>query len=194
MRSNRIPKSIVATQPIWLGLWALLALFLSTLAQALESDAQQPIQIEAQQAEFNPETGIAVYTGNVLIQQGSLRIAAEQVTVYQDDQKAVKKVVATAIQSLVHLQQQPRSNEPLVQAYAQLIEYHAVTQEVLLQNDALLENGQDQFRGNQIRYHLQTRHIKAWGTDTKAAEQTDTPQVKIILYPKTDIEPQSKAQ
>lgn len=194
MLNSRMPRSTINISMLLSSTCALLLILLSVPSLALESDRQQPIQIEAQQAEFNPDTGIAVYTGQVLMVQGSLRIVADQVTIYQNAKKEVEKVVATAKDSQVHMQQQPKPEEPLVHAYAHTIEYRSVEQEMLLQQNARLENGQDQFTGNQIRYHLQTRHIKAWGGDNSNTNKTDTPQVKIILYPKTDNAAQDNAQ
>lgn len=195
MLNSRTSNSNIANiKRLWIISLYILIVTISPSSLALENDHLQVIQIEAQQAEFNPDTGIAIYTGNVLMQQGSLKITADQVTIYQNSLKEVEKVIATAQSSPVHMQQQPKINEPLVHAYAQKIEYLAIEQEMFLQQNARLENGQDQFIGNQIRYHLQNRHIKAWGADSKAPQQTDAPQVKIILYPKTDIEQQSKAQ
>ncbi|OPX54944.1 lipopolysaccharide export system protein LptA [Oceanospirillum multiglobuliferum] len=199
MHSKRVKQSISTDQQLLLVIVATCVFFLisfSRISLALESDRQQPIQIEAQQAEFNPETGIAVYTGNVKMEQGSLKVSADQITIYQNDQKEVDKVVATAKSILVHMQQQPKPDEPLVHAYAQKIEYLSAEQEMLLQKNARLENGQDQFAGDKIRYHLQTRHIKAWGAeesdDSEAAVKG--PQVKIILYPKTQTNAQDKGQ
>ncbi len=54
---------------------------------ALSSDEQQPIQIEADSLEIRDQENISIYTGNVHLNQGSLEIRCEQLTLYFDDQK-----------------------------------------------------------------------------------------------------------
>ncbi len=54
---------------------------------ALSSDEQQPIQVEADSLEIRDQENISIYTGNVLMNQGSLEISCEQLTLHFDDQK-----------------------------------------------------------------------------------------------------------
>jgi lipopolysaccharide export system protein LptA len=49
--------------------------------RALESDAQQPIDIRARSVEANEKTGVSVYRGDVVMTQGSLRIEADRLEV-----------------------------------------------------------------------------------------------------------------
>lgn len=160
---------------------------------ALDSDSAQPINIQANQAEFNPETGIATYTGDVKLNQGSLKVKAHAVTIYQDNNGEISKVVATGKSKRVHMQQKPEPDSPEVHAFAMYAEYLSVEQEVLLKDNAELENGKDRFTGDRIRYNLQTRNIRAWGDKNSSSQsQSSAPgQVKIILYPKNN---QSSAQ
>lgn len=165
------------------GLVLLTLSLFSSLSHALESDRSQPISIQANQAEFNPETGIATYTGAVEMIQGSLKVNAHSVTIHQDSNGEVSKIIAIAKDKRVHLRQQPSPDSPEVHAFAMYAEYLAAEQEVLLKEQAQIENGQDQFTGKRIRYNLQTRNIRAWGDDTQDTSQQPG-QVKIILYPK----------
>ena len=50
---------------------------LSTSAAALESDASQPIYVEADSVEINDGTGVSVYQGNVDVTQGSIHLTAD---------------------------------------------------------------------------------------------------------------------
>ncbi|GBF29924.1 lipopolysaccharide export system protein LptA [bacterium MnTg03] len=56
---------------------------------ALSSDQQQPIQVEADSLEIRDQENISIYTGNVLMNQGSLEISCEQLTLHFDDQKEI---------------------------------------------------------------------------------------------------------
>ena len=49
---------------------------LSGLAHALPSDSQQPINIQADSAEMDDKRGVAIYRGDVIITQGTLKSLA----------------------------------------------------------------------------------------------------------------------
>ncbi len=66
---------------------SLLILLLPLQLFALSSDEQQPIQVEADSLEIRDQENISIYTGNVLMNQGSLEISCEQLTLHFDDQK-----------------------------------------------------------------------------------------------------------
>lgn len=163
----------------------LTALMISTPSLALETDAQQAISVLADSAEFNPDQGLAIYTGRVEIEQGSLKVNAHQVTVYRQANGEIDKIIAQGQNERVHMQQQPQPEDPIVHAYAMRIEYLAGDQQVLLNRQAQLENGQDRFTGERIRYHLQSKRIQAWGQNPDKAKDNpaDEGRVKIILFP-----------
>lgn len=164
-----------------------MALFTTQSVQALDSDQQQPINIQADQAEYNPNTGIATYTGMVVLTQGSLKVEAHELTIYQADSGELDKVVAKGEQQRVHIQQQPNLQDPLVHAYAMHAEFFAIEQEVLLKGNAEVENGSDRFTGDSIRYNLQNRNIRAWSKNSNTAKEADKEKgrVKIILFPQS---------
>ncbi|MCZ7019093.1 LptA/OstA family protein, partial [Salmonella enterica] len=68
---------LVKTLPILLGLGAALG---SVSAWALPNDSQQPIHIQADDAQLDDKQGIATYKGDVIITQGSMKITGNTVT------------------------------------------------------------------------------------------------------------------
>ena len=58
---------------------------LPTLAFALPSDANQPIRLLADRATYVERTGVTTYSGNVTIEQGTLKIAADNITLNLDN-------------------------------------------------------------------------------------------------------------
>lgn len=157
-------------------------------AYSLENDALQPIQISADSAEFNPGQGVAVYRGQVEIVRGSLRVQAEEITLYQNSSGQLERAVAISRIKPVHLQQKPAEQDPVVHAYAMRIEYFAAENSVLLLEQAQLENGRDRFTGDEIRYNLKSRIIQARGRSLPALDQepddNSAPgRVRILLYP-----------
>jgi lipopolysaccharide export system protein LptA len=47
----------------------------------LKTDVSQPVQIDADQLSVNQETGIATFSGNVIVVQGDMRLQAGEVTI-----------------------------------------------------------------------------------------------------------------
>lgn len=177
-RSSRLVAGIALT-----GLS--LSLF-SAPAKALESDRQQPISILADSAQFQPDKGQATYTGQVEIEQGSLKIRAHKITLYRQANGDIEKLVALGQSEPVHLQQQPTPEDAVVHAYGMRVLYQAANQQVELESAARLENGQDSFSGERIRYDLQSKRIQAWGQSKDSDNQSEDGRVKITLFPKGD--------
>src|SRR5690554_7907613 len=63
---------------------------LPAMASALPSDSEQPIHIQADTAELDDKKGTAIYRGDVVITQGTLKITGHTVTLVQGkDRKSV---------------------------------------------------------------------------------------------------------
>ena len=60
---------------------ALVGVLLAAQTFALSTDREQPINIEADQAEADDNLGVAIYKGDVVIVQGSMRILGDTVTI-----------------------------------------------------------------------------------------------------------------
>ena len=77
------------------GRW-LASLLLCSLAAvpgyALESDRDQPIHITADQALRDESRGHTVYSGNVLMIQGSMELEADRLTIFHRQEEADKFV------------------------------------------------------------------------------------------------------
>ena len=74
------------------------------LVQALPDDRDQPIHISADKALRDEKQGFTVYSGNVQMAQGSMRLEADKLTIYHVTDE-VDKVVAEGRPA--KMQQQP---------------------------------------------------------------------------------------
>ena len=70
--------SLVKTLPLLLSLSAALG---SVSAWALPNDSQQPIRIQADDAQLDDKNGVATYKGDVIITQGSMIVKGNTVTI-----------------------------------------------------------------------------------------------------------------
>ena len=151
-------------------------------AWALPEDQQAPIELEANRLQWQQEAGIATYSGQVRIRQGSLQIQADQVQVVRSAQGGIASLRASATQDQkLHFQYQPTHQDPSVHAYAQILKYDTQAQKIILQGQARLQQGADTFTGEYIEYDLKNRNILAQGQKT-SQDQSDQ-RVRIILHP-----------
>lgn len=171
---NCCQKSVDGTK-LTLASAALTAWLLSWSALALESDREQPVNVEADRAELNQATDLGVYTGDVVVTQGSLRLEAERLEI-RSPQGRVQSAVATG--NPARFKQRPEGSEQDVLGGGQQIDYLAAENMVVLTGEAWITQGQDTVRGNRIEYDAQQDVIRA----LKGPGEQD--RVRIILQPR----------
>jgi len=160
-----------------LGLPALTLLLISPATLALQSDANQPINIEADRAEHHEQSGTTIYNGSVIIIQGTMRINADQVTIYTTAPNTQKIV---SIGRPAHIQQQINPNEKLMLGQANIINYDSNTGDVdLRQNAQITKPDGSQLKGDNIQYNLSSQEM------TAASEKG---RVHMVIPPKTPKE------
>lgn len=141
--------------PILPGLlaWALaLALAGPAAAQtvgfgAIGADPAAPVEVTADSLRVNQDTGEAVFTGNVLIGQGQMRLSAQSVTVVyaQGDQNRIQSLDATGGVTLV-------SGPDAAEAAEAVYDVDAGT--IVLTGDAIVTREDSVLAGDRIEVHL----------------------------------------
>lgn len=139
----------------------LLALLLvSPGVRALESDAQQPIDIRARSVVANEKTGVSVYQGDVVMTQGSLRIEADKLEVTLRE-GLVQQVRGWG--SPARVRSRTEAGEEL-RARAQRLEYRARPRELDLYGDVELRRDGDLLTGaREVHYSLADQTFVARG-------------------------------
>ena len=159
-----------------------LSLFLGVLAQpaiALQEDRSQPIRIQADSVERSERNGTTIYSGSVVMTQGSMRIEADRIEI-QTINDEVSEIIATGVPA--HFQQQPEEGEDLLHAKAETIHYYVSGEKIeLLVGASLVQEGST-LQGNRIDYFLEEERVLAVG-DT-STENNSGGRVEVILPPK----------
>lgn len=157
------------------ALLALVGLF-SMTAVALEDDTDQPIHIVADEAVRDEKTGLTVYRGNVQMDQGTIRIQADQITVYRIEEEG-DKIVAEG--QPAHMRQQPEPDSEMMHAWGETIEYFRNEERVQLRKRAQLEQDGSTVRGDSIDYFINEELVRA------AADETDqSRRVEVVIPPR----------
>jgi lipopolysaccharide export system protein LptA len=161
---------------IWLPL--LLSLLGPTSVSALTGDRDQPMSLEADSVSIDEGTGVSLYEGNVVISQGSLKLWADRVWIHRRDGKTEKMISEG---SPTHFRQLTDEGQE-IKGRALRAEFYVDRDELLLFDEAELEQGADQFRNDRIVYNRATSQVKA-GASAKGKER-----VRVIIEPQKDKE------
>ena len=132
------------------------------ITHAARNDEDEPIRINARSVEANEKTGVAVYRGNVVAEQGRLSIKADRVEIRARNNQT-ELIQATG--SPVKLRQQPDAVTEEIQAEAKRVDYHVSTRKLDMIGEVSLRRGDDLFTGSVLHYDLDTRSLSASGDD-----------------------------
>ena len=170
-------------------LLAALLLAGATPAHALSTDSEQPISILADAAEHDDATRITIYRGNVVIDQGSLHIVGDTVTVNFDAHDQVTKI--TTVGTPAHFRQLPDGDTDYRKAWANQMEYFPEQDLIMLSGKARYEKAGNRVQADRLVYDSLNARFKAL-TDAPAASADEGDQaagkkperVRIQIKPK----------
>jgi lipopolysaccharide transport periplasmic protein lptA len=147
---------------------------------ALNSDRMQPIAIEADSASLDQKNQVTVFSGNVLVKQGSIHIRAANVRVTQD--KSGNQTM-TAQGSPVYFRQQLDGDKGLAEGWGNRVEYSSATHLVKLIGNAKVQRGGDLAQGEAISYNTQSEVYTVLGGNVTGNKHGR--RVSIIIQPST---------
>ncbi|CAD5106789.1 lipopolysaccharide transport periplasmic protein LptA [Zestomonas carbonaria] len=164
--------------PLLVGLGAALA---GSAAWALPTDRDQPIRVQADSAELDDRQGVAVYRGDVVITQGSMKITGDTVTITQNAQGDIE--VFTSVGKPAYYEQKPAVDKEIVQAYGLTIQYFAAKDRIVLIDQAKVVQEGNTFEGEKIVYDTQRQIVNA-GRATGTNVTTPRPRIDMVIQPK----------
>lgn len=151
-------------------------LLVSINVYALPEDWEQEAVILANAAEFDRKNDIVIYTGEVVLTQGTLRIESDRLVVHGNNEQ-IEKAIATG--QPARYQQQIQADDPLTHAEALTIEFYAQQQQAVLIGQAQLRQEGNLMTGEKIHYDMVNEVINA-------GRNNDQPtRIKVILQPQS---------
>jgi len=146
---------------MFLSMAGMILLVLPAPLPALQTDRQQPLEVNADSTDGTLGDGMATLKGNVEIRQGSLLIQSDIAQVEKVDGR-VRSI--ELIGTPVHLQQEIEE-EGLVSAEALKIDYVVATGIVTLTGAADVVHPKYHISGEVLEYDMNTQHFKGSGGD-----------------------------
>ncbi|UQY35990.1 lipopolysaccharide transport periplasmic protein LptA [Pseudomonas fulva] len=173
----------VKTLPLLLSLGATLG---SVSAWALPSDRDQPIRVQADSAELDDKQGVAVYRGDVVITQGTMKITGDTVTITQNAQGDID--VFTSVGKPAYYEQKPAADKQIVKAYGLTIQYFAANERIVLIDQAKVVQEGNTFEGEKIVYDTRRQIVNA-GRATGTNVSSPRPRIDMVIQPQKKAAP-----
>lgn len=149
----------------------------------------QPVKINADRAEWE-KGGAMVYTGNVHLESGDLKLGGERLQLKQYGNGEFEAHIDGSPATLDHAGLATGSDDTrqAVSAKAKQLNYDSRNETVEIEGEALLTRGTDEIRGEKVRYDVAHRRIEAAGgvqivIQPPAKEQQATPAPKAPVKP-----------
>jgi lipopolysaccharide export system protein LptA len=156
-------------------MFLLLATPLSALA--LETDRDQPVEIESDSAEFDELGGLTTYRGNVRLLQGSIELLADEIQLRTVSDQIVELV---ALGNPAQYEQLSEPNVEKLIARSNRIRYLLEDNLIELSGNASLSQQGTTLSGGTILYDVR-KHILRASSDT--SEQDTKERVRVVLPP-----------
>jgi lipopolysaccharide export system protein LptA len=130
-------------------------------AFALESDREQPLDVNADSSDGTLGDGVATLRGNIEIRQGTLLIRADDANV----QKSEGRVQRIELNGTPVTLQQEIEEQGLVTAEARTMEYEVATGIVTLTGTADVVHPQYHISGEVLVYDMNQQHFRGSGDE-----------------------------
>jgi lipopolysaccharide export system protein LptA len=162
----------------------------SAVAHGETADRDKPIQVEAQKGSYNDLKQSGVFSGNVIVTKGTIRVTGERVELRKDPEGYEHAVVTAATGQLARFRQRRDVSKPGAEEYieglAERIEYDGRAETIKLVNRAQLirlENDQqrDELRGNLITYDSRSTEYNVDGSTAPGSDG----RVRAIIAPRS---------
>lgn len=126
-------------------------------SHGMDSDREQPLEIESDSVEFRDRSETAIYRGNVRAVQGSRVLTGDIVTVILQGGE-VSELVSEGDLATFHMMRE--DGEPL-DAQSEYMKYEAQSETLLLLRRATVTKTDNTIESERIHYHIPTEVVDA---------------------------------
>ncbi|HMC12989.1 MAG TPA: lipopolysaccharide transport periplasmic protein LptA [Gallionellaceae bacterium] len=148
-------------------------------AIAERADRDKPVHVEADQMSIDDARQVSIFTGSVLMTQGTLSINGEQIIATQGKQGFEHGKVTG---QPAGFRQKREGMDEYVEGYGARIDYDAVSGIMDIYGQAHVKRGQDDVRGDHISYNQRTEIFQVFGA---LSPLPDKGRVRVVIQPKS---------
>ena len=128
-------------------------------------DEQQPVNISANSLKASEKEGKSLYSGNVIVTQGSLTLKGDVINISHPNNQ-VTEVIATGKQA--SFKRFSQIDQAWLKGKANKIEYHAQNRTgLLIGNDQVDQPGKHIIKGPRLFYDIANQTLQAQSTETE---------------------------
>jgi len=156
----------------------ILLLLLPLRLAALDSDGDQPIEVEADRLEVRELDNISIYEGKVKLVQGSLVINSDRLVIHFNEANELTLMEMTGTPAKFR---QLDNEQREMRGHAEQIDYTESKSLLELRRSARFEHAGDSIEGDLIRVNTENHNIEA-----NSAQSEE--RVKMLIQPKQNGE------
>lgn len=170
------PQPLQSDVPLMSWGCLMLALLLTSPATlAAKADRNQPIDVSANEKITDYKNGTSIYTGLVVINQGSLHATGDKATLFVKNGQLVRAELEGKPATFQELDEKNQ----LVKGSASHASYLALEQKIILTGDAQLNRQGDKLAAQRITYNMKDEIVQAGGPDNGG-------RVHVIIQPRSE--------
>ncbi|QPK62681.1 lipopolysaccharide transport periplasmic protein LptA [Methylomonas sp. LL1] len=147
---------------------------------ALDTDSEQPVYVDSDNAVYDEKSEISTYTGNVVATQGSIRIDGDKLVVYLKE-GAITKLVATGKPS--KFEQLPAVGKDKMYGEGLINEFYPDKNLLIFMKNASVWQGDAKQSSEYIEYDTKNSLLKA------GEPSSDGKRVHSVIKPKPKAAP-----
>ena len=159
-----------------------LLLFLALNCYSEKADKDQPIIIDSDELLIDDSKNTSTYSGDVILQQGTLIIRGDKLTIREDKQGFQH---STSIGKPTTFKQKMENSEDYIEGQALTIEYDGNMDKIHLYSKARVKKGNDLVIGDYIMYDANSEFAQALSgnTTTKDGNEVKKGRTRAIIRP-----------
>jgi lipopolysaccharide export system protein LptA len=186
--NSRPPRLVAAAPPAkpppWRRCWrrllsGVLLFGVATVVQALATDRDQKINIDADFCGYEEQEGTAVCTGNVIVTQGSIRMTGDRLRMYRSDDKQLERAVLEGKPATFQQRSEDGRND--LSGRAATIERYEQKNLLILLEEAQATRGEETIAAPRIEYDTELHRLTAQGSTGDATKPAG--RVRVVWPP-----------
>lgn len=185
LRAAALARAIVRSLALSLAV-ALTGVALPSFAA--KGDSEAPTQVESDRMQYDDVKQVNVFSGNVVLTKGTIRLLADRLVVHQDPD-GFQYATATGDPARFRQKRDSPGNQ-WIEGHALQIDYDGKAETVHLQRHAMLQRTDDgrvvdEVHGNDILYEARTEFFTVQGGDARSGTvENPGGRVRVVIQPR----------